>query len=107
MRTGDDSWEWHGASHLKKAFVLTTAAIGMLSYIYGAYLYFDYRARMPMEPQQQTGRTYPVALSGRTVYTTKTEQRRYYAAFYIFGASVITLAVTGWVVWRRSLSRAA
>src|SRR6266516_190680 len=107
MHTRGDSWEWDGASRLKKAFVLTTAAIGMLSYIYGAYLYYDYRDRMPMEPQQQTGRTYPVALSGRTFYTTKTEQRRYYSARYIFSASVITLVITGWIVCRRSLSRAA
>ena len=107
MRTRDDSSDWVRASRLKKAFVLTTAAIGMLSYIYGAYLYYDYRAQMPMEPQQQTGRTYPVTLSSRTFYTTKTEQHRYYVARYTFFASVITLVGTGWVAWRRSLSRAA
>jgi hypothetical protein len=99
--------DWDRASRLKKAFVLTTAAIATLSFLYGTYLYCDYRARMPSEPQQERGRTYPLALSSRTYYTTKTEQRRYYAARYIFFASVITLGVTSWIEWRRSLSRAA
>jgi len=53
--------DWDRASRLKKAFVLTTAAIATLSF----------------------------------------------AARYIFFASVITLGVTSWIEWRRSLSRAA
>jgi len=107
MHTRDDSGERDRASHLKKVVVRTAAIIGMLSLLYAAYLYFDYTARMPSQPQQQTGRTYPVVLKGRTVYTTRTEQRRYYAAHYIFFASVITVGAMSWIVWRRSLSRAA
>ena len=92
---------------LKKAFVRATAVIGVLSLFYTAYLYYDYSARMPIEPQQQTGRTYPVSLKGETFYTTRTEQRRYYATQYIFLASVITIGAMSWIQWRRSLSRAA
>ena len=72
-----------------------------------AYLYYDYSARMPNEPQQQTDRTYPVSLKGETFYTTRTEQHRYYATQYIFFASVITIGAMSWIQWRRSLSRAA
>ncbi len=54
MRTRDHS---AGSSlSLKKAFVRATAVIGVLSLFYTAYLYYDYRARMPSEPQQQAGR---------------------------------------------------
>ena len=92
---------------VKKAVIFATAAIGMLSLFYGASLYFDYSQRMPTEPQQQAGRTYPVDLKGQIFYTTQAEQHRYYAAQIIFFASVITLGVTSWIAWRRSLARAA
>ncbi len=92
---------------LQKALVRTTAIIGMISLFYTAYLYYNYRARMPNEPQPQTGRTYPVDLKGTIFYTTKAEQRRYYATRYIFFASVITIGATSWIRWRRSHSRAA
>ena len=92
---------------LKKTFVRATAVIGVLSLFYTAYLYYDYSARMPNEPQRQTGRTYPVSLKGETLYTTRTEQHRYYATQYIFFASVITIGAVSWIQWRRSLSRTA
>jgi hypothetical protein len=79
----------------------------MISGLYGAYLFFDYRDRLPAEPQEQTARTYPIKIQGRKFYGTKTEQRRYYAAEYIFFASVLTMTGTSWVVWRRKLGRAA
>src|SRR5258705_13597098 len=105
MRTQDDM-ESDRAVRLKKVLVRMTAGIAMISLLYSAYLYYDYRARMPTEPQPNAGRTYPVDLKGDTFYTTKTEQRRYYATLYIFWASVITIVATGWVRWRRSHSRA-
>ena|SRR5436190_23626905 len=92
---------------LKKAFVRATAVMGVLSLFYRAYLYYDYRARMPSEPQQLTGRIYPVSLKGDTFYTTRTEQRLYHATSYIFFASVITIGAMSWVQWSGSLSRAA
>jgi len=105
MRASDHS---AGSSlRLKKALVRATAVISVLSLSYTAYLYYDYRGRMPSEPQQQTDRTYPVSLKGETFYTTKTEQRRYYATQYIFFASVLTIGAMSWIQWRRSLSRAA
>jgi len=100
MRTRDDL-ESDRALRLKKVLVRTTAVIGMISLFYTAYLYYDYRARMPTQPQPQAGRTYAVYLKGDTFYTTKTEQRRYYATQYIFFASVITIGVTSWIRWRR------
>ena len=106
MRTRDDM-ESDRALRLQKVLVGTTAVIGMISLFYTAYLYYDYRARMPTEPQLNAGRTYPVDLKGDTFYTTKTEQRRYYATQYIFFASVITIGATSWIRWRRSHSRAA
>ena len=106
MRTRDDM-ESDRALRLKKVLVRTTAVIGMISLLYTAYLYYDYRGRMPTEPQPQTGRTYPVDLKGTIFYTTKAEQRRYYATQYIFFASVITIGATSWIRWRRSHSRAA
>ncbi len=106
MRTREDM-ESDRAVRLKKVLVRTTAVIGMISLFYTAYLYYDYRARMPTEPQPETGRTYPVDLKGDTFYATKTEQRRYYATQYIFVASVITIGAMSWIQWRRSLSRAA
>ncbi len=106
MRTRDDM-ESDRVLPLKKVLVRTTAVIGMISLFYTAYLYFDYRARMPTEPQPKVGRTYAVDLRGDTFYTTKMEQRRYYVTQYIFFASVITIGATSWIRWRRSQSRAA
>jgi len=106
MRTRDDR-ESDRALRLKKVLVRTTAVIAMISLLYSAYLYYDYRARMPTEPQLNAGRTYPVDLKGDTFYTTKTEQRRFYATEYIFFASVITIGAVSWIRWRRSHSRAA
>ena len=105
MRTRDHSAD--SSLSLKKAFVRATAVIGVLTLFYTAYLYYDYRARMPSEPQQPTGRIYPVSLKRETFYTTRTEQRLYYATQYIFFASVITIGAMSWIQWRRSLSRAA
>jgi len=95
------------ALRITKVLVRTTAVIGMISLLYTAYLYYDYRARMSTTPQPNAGRTYPVHLKGDTFYTTKTEQRRYYATQYIFFASVITIGATSWIRWRHSHSRAA
>ena len=106
MPTRDDM-ESDRALRLKKVLVRATAVIGMISLLYTAYLHYDYRARMPTEPQPNEGRTYPVDLKGDTFYTTKTEQRRYYATQYIFFASVITISAMSWIRWRRSQSRAA
>ncbi len=106
MRTRDDM-ESDRALRLKKVLVRTTAVIGMICLFYTAYLYYDYRARMPTQPQPKAGRTYAVYLKGDTFYTTKTEQRRYYATQYIFFASVITIGAASWIRWRRSQSRAA
>jgi len=105
--TRHDSDDVDRALHLKKALVRTAAVIGIVSMFYSAYLYYDYRARMPREPQQKTGRAYPVSLKGETYYTTKAEQRRYYAPQYVFVACVITIGAVSWIQWRRSLSRAA
>src|SRR2546426_640405 len=106
MRTRDDM-DSNRALRLKKGLVRTTAVIGMISLLYSAYLYYDYRARMPTEPQPNAGRTYPVDLKGDTFYTTKMEQRRFYATEYIFFASAITIGAASWIRWRRSHSRAA
>ncbi len=54
MRTRDDM-ESDRALRLKKVLVRTTAVIGMISLLYSAYLYYDYRARMPTEPQPNAG----------------------------------------------------
>ena|SRR6267143_1398309 len=106
MPTRDDM-EPDRALRITKVLVRTTAVIGMISLLYTAYLYYDYRARMSTTPQPNAGRTYPVHLKGDTFYTTKTEQRRYYATQYIFFASVITIGATSWIRWRHSHSRAA
>jgi|SRR5213083_1812947 len=82
MHTRDDR-ESDRVLRLKKVLVRTTAVIGMISWFYTAYLYYNYRARMPTEPQPRAGRTYPVDLKGDTFYTTKTEQRPYYATVHL------------------------
>jgi len=107
MHTGDDTGARDRALRLKKVVVRTVAIIAILSWLCAAYLYFDYAARMPSEPQERTGRTYPVDLKGRIFYTTRTEQRLYYAPHYVFFACVITIGTLSWIQWRRSLSRAA
>ena len=102
-----DYMESDRALRITKILVRTTAVIGMISLFYTAYLYYDYRARMPTRPLPNAGRTYPVDLKGDTFYTTKTEQRRFYATEYIFFASVITIGAASWIRWRRSHSRPA
>ena len=99
--------DWDRASPLVRTFYLTAAAIGMICGLYRAHLFFDYRDRLPAEPQEQTAQIYPVNIQGRTLYGTKAEQRRYHAAGYIFVGSVLTMAVTSWLLWRRELARAA
>ena len=106
MRTRD-GMESDRALRLKKVLVRTTSFIAMMSLLYSAYLYYDYRARMPTRPLPNAGRTYPVDLKGDTFYTTKMEQRRFYATEYIFFASVITIGAASWIRWRRSHSRPA
>ena len=54
MLTRDDM-ESDRALRLQKVIVRTTAVIGMISLLYTAYLYYDYRARMPTEPQLNAG----------------------------------------------------
>jgi hypothetical protein len=43
---------------------LTVWAIAVLSLLYWSYLYLDYGARMPAEPQQATGRILPLRIQG-------------------------------------------
>ena len=108
MRTPESSWDkWDRVSRFRKALAIAVWAIAMVSLPYVAYLYLDYGARMPAEPQPATGRVHAFDYKGRTLYTTEGERRRFNAAEYVFGLSWFSGVLTFLVLGRRSRPRAA
>jgi len=79
----------------------------MVSLLYLGYLYLDYGARMPAEPQPATGRVYAFDFKGRTLYTTEGERRRFNATEYVFGLSWFSGVLTFLILGRGSRPRAA
>jgi len=86
---------------------LTVWAIAVLSLLCWSYLYLDYGARMPAEPQQATGRIYPYAYKGRIVYVSGPERRRIRTAGWVFVGSMAAVVITFLLVGRSSSDRAA
>ncbi len=86
---------------------LTVWAIAVLSLLCWSYLYLDYGARMPAEPQQATGRIYPYAYKGRIVYVSGPERRRIRTAAWVFVGSMVAVVITFLLVGRSSSDRVA
>ena len=78
-----------------KRACFVTWAIGMLSLIAHAYLWYEYRQDKPRTQEPAIGRVYPEHMRGVTVYLTRSEKRR----LDLFGNVSSACVIAGFVVF--------
>lgn len=69
---------------MREYIAAACVGIGMTTFLSFMWLFFDYQANRPRQPQPQVGRVYPLSNHGAIVYKTDVEATGLYFLFFAF-----------------------